>query len=39
MFGEMFVDALSSNDFSLIEKYLIKDSEFYKEQKQFVCDN
>lgn len=37
-YGEMLVDAINSNDFSLIEKYLIKDSEFYKEQKQFVSD-
>lgn len=37
-YEEAIADAINNDDFSIVEKYLIKDSEIYQEQKQFISD-
>lgn len=31
-------EAINKNDFSIVATYLVKDSEFYREQKEYVAD-
>lgn len=37
-YERMIIQAINENDFSQVEKYLIKDSELYKSQKKLVAD-
>ncbi len=37
-YERMIIEAITDNDFSRVEKYLVKDSELYKAQKKLIAD-